>query len=161
MRKLILFFFTISLLSCSLFNKNSNLEDEIKYEAIELNDELEKLDSLNDPNLDKRIFCSEILPEFPGGKDSLFSFLAKNTNYPKEAQENGVRGKVYVQFIVEKDGSLTDINVIRGIGSRCDEESKRVVNLMPNWIPGKQDGELVRVKFVLPFNYYYETEQSK
>lgn len=92
-------------------------------------------------------------PEFPGGVQNLFTFLSKNVKYPEQARQLGVSGKVYVEFVVEKDGSITDIKLIRGIGEGCDEEAMRAISKMPNWSPGIQAEKPVRVRFVLPVNF--------
>ena len=92
----------------------------------------------------------EVSPEFAGGMDALYQYLAENIQYPKQAKTDGVQGRVMVRFVVEKDGSITDAEVLRGIGGGCDEEALRVVNAMPNWTPGMQNGEAVRTKFTLP-----------
>jgi len=95
----------------------------------------------------------EEMPEFIGGTDELYKFLGSNIKYPEKAKADGIHGKVYVNFIVEKDGKVTNVNVLRGIGGGCDEESVRVLNSMPNWIPGKQRGENVRVSYNLPIKF--------
>ena len=95
----------------------------------------------------------EVDPVFPGGIEELYKYLATNITYPEQAKKEGVQGKVYVAFVVEKDGSITDAQVVRGIGGGCDEEALRVVNAMPKWTPGKQQGEAVRVHFTLPVNF--------
>lgn len=92
----------------------------------------------------------EVSPEFAGGMDALYQYLAENIQYPEQAKADGVEGRVMVGFVVEKDGSITDAEVLRGIGGGCDEEALRVVNAMPNWTPGKQNGEAVRTRFNLP-----------
>ncbi|WP_462253484.1 TonB family protein [Ekhidna sp.] len=81
---------------------------------------------------------------FPGGTEAMYQFLAKHLKYPKEAQRMGLQGRVFVQFIIEKDGSITNAKVVRGVGAGCDEEALRVINLMPKWIPAKQNGGVVR-----------------
>jgi len=88
-----------------------------------------------------------------GGEEKLFEYLGKSISYPQMAKEAGVKGKVYVQFVVEKNGAITDIKIIRGIGSGCDEEAKKAVKNMPKWEPGEQRGKPVRVRFVLPVNF--------
>ena len=95
----------------------------------------------------------ELMPEFPGGNDEMFKFLAQNLRYPVEAREISVSGKVYIYFVVEPDGSISSLKVMRGIGSGCDEEALRVVSLMPKWIPGKQGGIAVRVQYILPVRF--------
>ncbi len=93
-------------------------------------------------------------PQFPGGQAKLVEFLQENLVYPTDAQENRTQGQVYVEFVIEADGSITNAKVIRGIGSGCDEETVRVVNSMPNWTPGNHKGKNVRVKYVLPVSFY-------
>ena len=95
----------------------------------------------------------ELMPEFPGGNDEMFRFLAQNLRYPVEAREISVSGKVYIYFVVEPDGSISSLKVMRGIGSGCDEEALRVVGLMPKWTPGKQGGVAVRVQYILPVRF--------
>ncbi len=94
----------------------------------------------------------ESMPSFPGGEAALYKYLSK-TNYPTMAQESGVQGRVYVTFVVEVDGSITDIRILRGIGGGCDEEAMRVVKAMPRWNPGRQRGQSVRVQFNLPVRF--------
>ena len=93
----------------------------------------------------------EQMPEFPGGSEKLMEFVISNTQYPQEAKEKGVQGRVLVTFVVDTDGSITDVKVMKGIGSGCDEEAVRVVKSMPKWQPGRQRGEVVKVAFTLPF----------
>lgn len=95
-------------------------------------------------------------PEYPGGIEALRNFLGKNLNYPRAAASAGVSGRVYVSFVVNTDGSLTDIHVLKGIGFGCDEEAIRVMQKMPYWKPGKQSGRAVRVKFNLPIAFTLE-----
>ncbi|QMW00914.1 energy transducer TonB [Spirosoma foliorum] len=95
-------------------------------------------------------------PEYPGGMSALINFLGKNLNYPRQAASAGVSGRVFVSFIVNTDGSLTDIQILKGIGFGCDEEALRVMNKMPHWKPGKQSGRAVRVKYNLPIAFTLE-----
>lgn len=90
---------------------------------------------------------------FPGGIEKLNEYLAKSIKYPQQARETGTRGRVMLTFVVEKDGSITDIKVLRDIGSGCGEEAKRVVKEMPKWKPAKQRGKAVRQQFVLPVSF--------
>ncbi|MBR0046639.1 MAG: energy transducer TonB [Bacteroidaceae bacterium] len=89
-------------------------------------------------------------PEFPGGEKALMAYLQKNLKYPAAAQENGIQGRVFVQFVVNKDGSIVDPKILRGADPSLDKEAMRVVQGMPKWIPGKQRGKTVRVRFTLP-----------
>ena len=93
------------------------------------------------------------MPEFPGGQAALNNYLAQNLQYPILAQENGIQGRVVCQFIVEKDGSVGDVKVIRGVHESLDNEAIRVVEAMPKWIPGVQGGEIVRVRYTLPIRF--------
>ena len=92
----------------------------------------------------------EEMPSFPGGSGALMSWLADNVKYPVVAQENGVSGRVIVAFVVERDGSITDVQVVRSVDPALDKEAVRAVKSMPKWIPGKQNGQAVRVKFNVP-----------
>lgn len=92
-------------------------------------------------------------PEFPGGINKFYAYLSKAIKYPAMAQENNVQGKVFLSFVVEKDGKLTDIQVTRGLGSGCDEEAIRVLKASPRWVPGVQNGKPVRVKYNINVNF--------
>lgn len=89
-------------------------------------------------------------PLFPGGPTALMKYLSENTKYPVVAQENGVQGRVTVQFVVEKDGSISDVHVLKGVDPSLDKEAVRVVKSMPRWTPGKQNGITVRVNYRVP-----------
>ncbi|MEO6632075.1 MAG: TonB family protein [Mucilaginibacter sp.] len=93
------------------------------------------------------------MPEFPGGIEAFSHFLGKNMRYPAVARENGTQGKVIVSFMVEEDGTLTNVRVSRGIGAGCDEESKRVIELSSPWKPGIKDGQPVRVAYSVPISF--------
>jgi protein TonB len=95
----------------------------------------------------------EKMPEFPGGEQALYEFLAKNIKYPQAAKDSNIQGKVFVQFVVERDGSITNHKVLRDIGGGCGEEAMRVVKMMPKWKPGEIRGQIVRVQYVLPVKY--------
>lgn len=92
----------------------------------------------------------EEMPEFPGGMGECLKFLMKNAKYPTISQENGVQGKVSVKFVIEKDGSIADPVVVRGVDPYLDKEALRVVKSMPKWKPGKQRGKPVRVSYTVP-----------
>jgi len=99
----------------------------------------------------ERIFLPwEAEPVPVGGYKEFYKYLANHINYPEQARRTGVQGKVYVQFVVDKDGSFTDVKAIKGIGMGCDQEAVRVVKNAPKWNPGKQRGRPVRVKMVIP-----------
>lgn len=95
----------------------------------------------------------EQMPSFPGGSGALNAWLSKNMRYPAIAEENGIQGKVIVSFVVERNGSITDVKVARSADPSLDREAVRVVKDMPNWIPGKQNGSAVRVKYNVPVTF--------
>lgn len=103
---------------------------------------------------DNKVFdVVEQMPSFPGGQGALMKWLSDNIKYPVIAAENGVQGRVIVQFVVEKDGSVTDVNVAKSVDPSLDKEATRVVKAMPKWIPGKQNGSAVRVKYTVPVTF--------
>ena len=103
------------------------------------------------PEVSNKVFdVVEEMPHFPGGPAALQAFLSSNTKYPVVAQENGVQGRVIVSFVVERDGSITDVRVVRSVDPSLDREASRVVRSMPRWSPGKQNGSAVRVKYTVP-----------
>ena len=98
------------------------------------------------PNENDKIYNIAVIeqpPTYPGGESALFKYLGNNIKYPAIARENGIEGTVYVEFVIAKDGSVTEANVKRGIGGGCNEEALRVVNAMPKWIPAKQKNKPV------------------
>lgn len=98
----------------------------------------------------------EEMPSFLGGEMNLVEYITQNTRYPQEALENDIQGRVFVQFVVEPDGSITNEKVLRGIGFGCDEEAIRVVKAMPNWIPGKRKDKPVRVSVTIPVKFMFQ-----
>lgn len=102
---------------------------------------------------DEVYVVAEELPEFPGGHAALIAYIQKNINYPADAAKNGIQGRVWVSFIVEKDGSLSDIEIIRSPDSSFSKEAIRVLSSMPKWKPGKQNGKIVRVKWSMPVTF--------
>ena len=114
---------------------------EVKEEVIEVEEK-------------KPIFTIvEEMPSFPGGDEPRVKFLRDNIIYPQTATENNIEGTVYVSFVVDSKGNVTDVKLLRGIGGGCDEEALRVVKLMPAWNPGKQNGKSVRVQFSMPIRF--------
>lgn len=102
-------------------------------------------------------------PEFPGGRQALENYLLVNVRYPPEAKKAGVKGRVFTSYIVEPDGQITNVHLLKGLGFGCDEEAIRVVNAMPKWAPGSQSGRPLRVKYNLPvlFGVDYSTIKRK
>ena len=115
---------------------------EVKYTPVEVEEEDVE---------EQQIFqVVEEMPEFPGGMAECMKFLSKNIKYPTISQENGVQGRVIVQFVVNRDGSIVDPVVVRGVDPYLDKEALRVISSMPKWKPGKQRGKAVRVKYTVP-----------
>ncbi|MFB6341537.1 TonB family protein [Saccharicrinis sp. FJH62] len=116
----------------------------------------EKLTIIEDkPAVDENVVFQivEQMPEFPGGSDAMMKFISDNLDYPVEAQKNKIQGKVYVNFIVEKDGTVDNIKVVRSVDQLLDKEAVRLIKAMPKWSPGKQRGKNVRVSYMLPINF--------
>ena len=103
----------------------------------------------------------EEMPSFPGGEQALIDYVSKNVVYPQEARDKEISGRVFVSFVVEKDGSVNEVKVMRGIGGGCDEEAVRVIKSMPKWKPGKQEGKPVRVSYMMPINFKLTEKQPK
>ena len=99
------------------------------------------------------VIIPDVNPEFAGGEAKLYEYLGENIKYPDIARDGGITGKVLVKFVVEKDGSITNVSVMRDIGGGCGEEAKRVVRGMPKWKPGKVGGRTVRSQFILPISF--------
>ena len=104
-----------------------------------------------DPNV--VLNASEEMPQFPGGQSAMLDYLAKNINYPVVAEENGIQGKVIVTFVVERDGSITEVKIAKSVDPSLDKEAVRIVESMPRWKPGKQKGVTVRVKYTVPVQF--------
>jgi protein TonB len=106
-----------------------------------------------DPDEGKVFTYVEEMPTFPGGEAAMYEYISRKIVYPALARENGITGRVFMNFIVDKDGNIKDVKVLRGIGGGCDEEATRVIKAMPNWKPGKQNGRAVQVSFNVPINF--------
>lgn len=111
---------------------------------------------IEQPREDEIFTTVEQNPEFPGGLKEMYAFIGKNLKYPSAAQRANVSGKVFAKFVVERDGRIGDVQILKGIGFGCDEEAQRVIKSMPKWNPGKQNGRQVRVFFTMPINFQLE-----
>lgn len=140
------------------------VEDNVEVASVEINteDDKNKVVAISAPvtsapieeEEDNVIFqVVEKMPSFPGGDAALFKFLNENVKYPVIAQENGVQGRVICQFVVNRDGSIVDVEVVRSVDASLDKEAIRVIKSMPKWSPGQQRGKPVRVKYTLPVNF--------
>ena len=103
----------------------------------------------------------EEMPQFPGGASALLEFLSKNIRYPKEAFDANKGGRVIASFVIETDGSISEVKVVKSVEPSLDEEAIRVINAMPNWTPGKQSGKAVRVKYTVPINFRLDGSKPK
>lgn len=125
-------------------SEDDNKAVEIKYVPVEVEEEPEE----------QQIFqVVEEMPEFPGGMAECLKFISKNIKYPTIAQENGIQGRVIIQFVVNQDGSIVDPVVMRTVDPYLDKEALRVIKMMPKWKPGKQRGKAVRVKYTVPVTF--------
>ncbi len=143
----------------NIVDDDAEIEDELEIEDTEADEET-MIDvspvvqaEEEEEEESKVFFIVEDMPEFPGGEVALRQFIANAINYPVIAQENGIQGKVYITFVVNTDGSITDARVARGVDPSLDKEALRVVNTLPKWKPGKQRGEAVRVSYTVPINF--------
>ena len=103
----------------------------------------------------------EEMPQFPGGEKALMEYIAKNLTYPQEARDKGVEGRVFIGMVIEKDGSVSNVKVLRGISQECDAEAVRVISSLPKWKPGKMKGEPVQVSYQIPINFKLAEKQPK
>ena len=140
------------------------VEDDVETESIEINTEDDKdvevviaapVEAPVEEEEEEVVFVVvETMPEFPGGQQALFKYLSENVKYPVIAQENGIQGRVICQFVVNKDGSIVEVEVVRSGGdASLDKEAIRLMKSMPKWKPGMQRGKPVRVKFTVPVNF--------
>lgn len=136
------------------------VQDDVETEDLNINAEVEQNEVIEEyvaPEIEEEevveqeIFqIVEEMPSFPGGEQKLLEYVAKNTKYPQIARESGIQGRVFISFVVETDGSISNVKVLRGIGGGCDEEAVRVIKSLPKWKPGKQRGKAVRVSYQIP-----------
>lgn len=137
---------------------DKQIENEVKITDTEADQhtEIQKVEVQQEEEVDEVIgfYVIEKKPEFPGGGEAaLMKWIVQNIQYPQIAKDMGIKGKVYVQFIIDKDGSVTNVEVIRGVDPSLDKEALRVVKSMPKWKPGEQRGKPVKVSFQIPINF--------
>ena len=114
---------------------------------------------VTDPNAP--LILVEQMPEFPGGQEAMFAYISKELKYPEEAIDKKAEGAVIISFVVERDGSIGEAKVLRGLGGGCSEEALRVVKGMPSWKPGMQGGKVVRTSYNLPIRFKLQDKQPK
>nr|MBD3623195.1 TonB family protein [Sunxiuqinia sp.] len=142
----------------NIVDDETEIEDELEIEdtdideqtAIEVAPVIQEEEEADEGQV---FFIVEDMPEFPGGELALRKFIANAIKYPVIAQENGIQGKVYVNFVVDTDGSITNARIARGVDSSLDKEALRVVNTLPRWKPGQQRGKPVKVSYTVPINF--------
>jgi len=127
------------------------IEDEIEIEDTESDEDVEI--EVEEEDDEEFFMVVENMPEFPGGDLGLMKYIQKNVKYPAIAKEYNITGKVYVSFIVDKKGSVTNVKIVRGVDKNLDAEAMRVVKSLPKYKPGKQRGKSVRVMFTIPINF--------
>ncbi len=136
---------------------NAKVEIDIKSDAIGLVEQKEKVVAVKVEDDNKVFTVVEQQPEFPGGQGAMYKWIGENLKYPSEARNNGLQGKVIMQFTVEKDGSISSVRVVRdAVGGGAGDEANRVVKKMPTWKPGRQNGKSVRVQYTLPVTFKLE-----
>lgn len=133
-------------------NSNSTLTRENKELTYKLKT-LQKGDNTIEEETSEVFTIVEEMPEFPGGNDKLMTYISKRIQYPDLARENNIQGRVFVEFVINKDGSVSNTKVLRGIGGGCDQEALKAVNSLPKWKPGTQRGKPVRTRYVLPISF--------
>lgn len=133
------------------------IEEEIEIELdVEFEEELvveELIFEEPEEEVEEIFTIVEDQPEYPGGIGAFYKYVATNLRYPAQARRMGIAGKVFVQFVVEKDGKLTDVQILKGIGAGCDEEALRVIKKSKAWKPGRQRGRPVKVRMIIPINF--------
>ena len=140
----------ISATTTSFAHSKAAETDVYKFTPIEIN--CHEDDSLATKQ-DAPLLPAEVMPSFPGGRQTLMKYIACHVKYPAKAQKEGIHGRVVVQFIVERDGSISNPKIVRSIHPMLDEEAIRVVKNMPNWNPGIINGKPVRVRYYIPINF--------
>lgn len=142
-----------------IVDDKTEIEDELEIEDTEATDQtaitaVMQVASVKEVEEENPVFfIVEEMPEFPGGDAALRAYIAQSVKYPQIAQENGIQGKVYVNFVVGKDGSISNVKIARGVDPSLDKEAIRVVTALPKWKPGKQGGKPVRVSYTVPINF--------
>ncbi|MDC1106944.1 energy transducer TonB [Prolixibacteraceae bacterium] len=141
----------------TIVDNDEDIEDDVLIEEADDTEgpvKVEKVIEVEDEIVEEQIFSFvEDMPAFPGGIPALMKFIGKAVKYPIIAQENGIQGRVFVNFVVEKDGSVTDVKIARGVDPSLDKEAIRVVKTLPRWKPGMQRGKAVRVSYSVPINF--------
>lgn len=142
----------------AIADTDEDFDDELEIEDVEADAdeevEVKEIEEEEEEETESQVFVrAETMPSFPGGPNAMYKFLAKKMRYPTIAQENGIQGRVFVGFVVDKDGSITNVKVLRPVDPYLDKEAVRVVKSMPKWSPGIQGSKKVRVSYTVPVNF--------
>jgi protein TonB len=130
----------------ALFDSEFDEEAEVEFQEVEVEEEVVE-------DTEEVFIIVEQMPQFPGGDEALLKYLATSVKYPVIAQENGIQGRVFVSFVIDKNGEVTNVRVARPFDPNLDKEAVRVVQSMPKWTPGKQRGKAVKVSYNVPINF--------
>ena len=142
----------------NIVDDDTELDEELDIEDTEMDEDTEvdfsNVETDEEEEEDAPVFfIVEEMPEFPGGEAALHQYIAKSIKYPVIAQENGIQGRVYVSFVINQKGEVTNVKIARGVDPALDKEAIRVIQSMPKWKPGKQRGKAVKVSFTVPINF--------
>ena len=140
---------TLKLFAIGLMTICLSFESSLSFSQSQVNESTSNENTEVYYNLDEL----DVKPSYLGGDMALMTFIAKNVRYPQEAREKGIQGSVFVGFVIEEDGTVSNVKVVKGIGGGCDEEAVRVVKEMPKWCPGKKQGKSVRVSYMVLVNF--------
>lgn len=145
-----------------VFRYQPNGQEEKIYAIVEHSDEINRYGDVVNTSKEDEVFTEvEDIPQPDGGMTAFYTYVMQNMTYPAQARNEGIEGRVFVQFVVDETGKVMDAEAIKGIGSGCDEEAVRVVSGSPLWTPGKKDGKNVKVKMILPITFTLGQETPK
>jgi protein TonB len=151
MKKIIIFQFVFFAVNFSFAQRGTIKVDKAEKQQ-------PKIDTSATTGYSTSFMLVQLIPQYPGGYSELIKFIKSNLVYPKSAAEAGISGTVYVSFVVEKDGSISNVRIQKGIFPDCDKEAIRVVSLMPKWTPGKENGKIVSMRCSLPIKFKIENK---
>ena len=153
-------FISPAFVSCTMDSAKEEINDELQEVVVTSktppNVEAKETNDTEAPNLETKediFLVVETMPKFPGGEKAMYTYIAKNVKYPAKAKQEGTQGRVFVTFVVEKDGSISEVALLRGVSEELDQEALRVIKSMPKWTPGEQSGKPVRVQYRMPIKF--------
>ncbi|MBR4620726.1 MAG: energy transducer TonB [Salinivirgaceae bacterium] len=142
----------------NIVEDEADLDDELEIDDVDVDQDtkvilIDRQDDVEVDDDDLPFPMAEVMPQFPGGDAALQKYIASHVQYPEIARENGLQGKVYVRFVINKRGEVEDVSIARGVDAALDKEAMRVVQSLPKWSPGMQHGKAVRVLYTVPINF--------